>query len=121
MARVAAETADRVVFTSDNPRTERPEEILAEMTAGVPPELAAKTVVVVDRRAAIRRAVIEAPAGSTVLVAGKGHEDYQIVGTTKSPFDDVSEVRRALEERPDSASMDPLPPEPAARGTPAPS
>jgi UDP-N-acetylmuramoyl-L-alanyl-D-glutamate--2,6-diaminopimelate ligase len=96
MGRVAAETSDRVVLTSDNPRTEDPAAILREVEAGVPADLASRCVTVADRREAIRRAVLEAPAGSTVLVAGKGHEDYQVLGTTKVPFDDVVEAREAL-------------------------
>ncbi len=104
MGRVAAETADRVVLTSDNPRTEDPHAILREVEAGVPSELARKTATVADRREAIRRAILEAPSGSTVLVAGKGHEDYQIVGTTKIPFDDVAEAVAALRLREEGRS-----------------
>ncbi len=99
MARVAAEMAGRAVFTSDNPRTEDPQAILDEMLAGLSPEQRARAVVESDRRAAIRRAVLEAPSGSSVLVAGKGHEDYQLVGALKLPFDDVVEVREALRLR----------------------
>lgn len=99
MARVAAEMAARAVFTSDNPRTEDPRAILEEMLAGLDPEQRARAVVEVDRREAIRRAVLEAPSGAAVVVAGKGHEDYQIVGGQKLPFDDVDEVRRALRLR----------------------
>jgi UDP-N-acetylmuramoyl-L-alanyl-D-glutamate--2,6-diaminopimelate ligase len=99
MARVAADMAARAVFTSDNPRTEDPRAILDEMLAGLTAEQRARATVEVDRRAAIRRAVLEAPAGGSVLVAGKGHEDYQIVGTQKLPFDDVTEVREALRLR----------------------
>jgi UDP-N-acetylmuramoyl-L-alanyl-D-glutamate--2,6-diaminopimelate ligase len=96
MGAAVAELADRVVVTSDNPRTEDPLAILREIEAGIPTSARAKTTTVADRREAIRRAVLEAPEGSTVLVAGKGHEDYQIVGTTKLPFDDVAEAREAL-------------------------
>jgi UDP-N-acetylmuramoyl-L-alanyl-D-glutamate--2,6-diaminopimelate ligase len=96
MGRVAAELSDRVVVTSDNPRTEDPVAILREVEAGIPPALASRCVTVADRREAIRKAVLEAPAGSSVLVAGKGHEDYQIVGTTKVPFDDAAEAKAAL-------------------------
>jgi UDP-N-acetylmuramoyl-L-alanyl-D-glutamate--2,6-diaminopimelate ligase len=99
MARVAAEMAERAVFTSDNPRTEEPRAILAEMLAGLTPEQKNRALVEVDRREAIRRAVLEAPSGASVLVAGKGHEAYQIVGTQKLPFDDVTEVREALRLR----------------------
>ncbi len=99
MARAAAELSARVIFTSDNPRSEDPQAILDEMLTGLSDEQRARAVVVPDRREAIGRAVREAPAGSSVLVAGKGHEDYQIVGTQKLPFDDVTEVREALRLR----------------------
>jgi UDP-N-acetylmuramoyl-L-alanyl-D-glutamate--2,6-diaminopimelate ligase len=96
MGRVGADLSDRLVITSDNPRTEDPAAILAEVASGVPADAAAKCSTVPDRREAIRRAVLEAAPGSTVLVAGKGHEDYQILGSVKVPFDDVAEAREAL-------------------------
>lgn len=99
MGAVAAELADRLVVTSDNPRTEDPAAILAEVEAGIPASARGKAATVADRREAIRRAVLEAAPGSTVLVAGKGHEDYQVLGTTKIPFDDVAEARAALAQR----------------------
>ncbi|MFM8979076.1 MAG: Mur ligase family protein, partial [Planctomycetia bacterium] len=99
MARVAVEQADTAVFTSDNPRTEDPLAILQEMLAGLDGAQRARAAVVPDRREAIRRAVLEAPPGGSVLVAGKGHEDYQVVGRVKLPFDDVTEVREALRLR----------------------
>jgi len=99
MGAVAAELSDRVVLTSDNPRTEDPQAILREVEAGIPAAAGAKTLVIADRREAIRRAIHEAPPGSTVLIAGKGHEDYQILGTEKVPFDDVTEAREALVAR----------------------
>jgi UDP-N-acetylmuramoyl-L-alanyl-D-glutamate--2,6-diaminopimelate ligase len=99
MARAAAELAERAILTSDNPRTEDPARILDDMTAGLDDALRARTLVLPDRREAIRRAVAEAPPGGTVLVAGKGHEDYQILGTTKVPFDDAEEARTALRPR----------------------
>ena len=99
MARAAAELSDVAIFTSDNPRREDPEGILADMLAGLTPEQQAQIVIQVDRRSAIEHAVLAAAAGSVVLVAGKGHEKYQIQGTEKLPFDDVAEVGRALEMR----------------------
>src|SRR5262249_61747898 len=108
MGDAAARRADLVVLTSDNPRTEDPLAILAEIEAGIRatalPRLAARTpngcgyVVEPDRRTAIALAVGAARPGDLVLIAGKGHEDYQIVGTEKRPFDDRQEVRRALRE-----------------------
>jgi UDP-N-acetylmuramoyl-L-alanyl-D-glutamate--2,6-diaminopimelate ligase len=110
MGGAAARLADLVVLTSDNPRTERPEAIIAEIEAGVRdagmPVLAAATeggrgyVVEALRAEAIALAVRLARPGDVVLVAGKGHEDYQIVGTEKRPFDDRDAVRRALAARP---------------------
>lgn len=99
MARTAAELCDAVVFTSDNPRTEDPHAILRDMERGVPPGLLERTTTVVDRREALSKVVAEAPAGACILVAGKGHESYQILGTKKVPFDDAEEVRRALARR----------------------
>lgn len=110
MGKIAARGADLVILTSDNPRTEDPEVILREIEAGalqagstlVGPAALGKSgvageyVVVPERRAAIDVAVASAGAGDVVLIAGKGHEDYQIVGTEKSHFDDREEVRRAL-------------------------
>jgi UDP-N-acetylmuramoyl-L-alanyl-D-glutamate--2,6-diaminopimelate ligase len=105
MGEAAARASDLVVLTSDNPRTERPESILAEIEAGV--RSAGMTplrdgqngrgyVVEADRRTAIDWALAAARAGDVVLVAGKGHEDYQIIGTEKRHLDDREEVRRAL-------------------------
>jgi UDP-N-acetylmuramoyl-L-alanyl-D-glutamate--2,6-diaminopimelate ligase len=108
MARAAAAGADLVVVTSDNPRTEDPGAIIAEIVPGLEasgcgrlgPEAARRGtngfLVEPDRRAAIALAVSCAQAGDAVLVAGKGHEDYQIVGAERRPFSDREEARRAL-------------------------
>jgi UDP-N-acetylmuramoyl-L-alanyl-D-glutamate--2,6-diaminopimelate ligase len=97
MGRVAAELADRVIFTSDNPRTEDPEVILREIAAGVPAGSRTEIETEVDRRAAIRRAVAGAQAGDLVLIAGKGHEVTQTIGERVLPFDDRLEARSAVE------------------------
>lgn len=84
MAREAAMRSDRVVLTSDNPRDEEPEEILREMEAGLDtPELRANVLSITDRKEAIRTAVMLAKAGDVVLIAGKGHENYQEVKGVK--------------------------------------
>jgi UDP-N-acetylmuramoyl-L-alanyl-D-glutamate--2,6-diaminopimelate ligase len=93
MGRIAAGAADRVIVTSDNPRGEDPNAI-ATAVAG---DIAAD--VILDRRTAIRRAIGEARAGDTVIIAGKGHEAYQIVGSERLPFDDRDEVRSAFRLR----------------------
>ncbi len=94
MAAVAEARADRVILTSDNPRTERPDAILADVAAGLQhPEAA---VVIEDRAAAIRQAAETARPGDVVVVAGKGHETYQIVGTERRDFDDRAVLRDAL-------------------------
>lgn len=98
MAAAACSGADRVVVTSDNPRTEDPERIVDEVMRGVPAEAAARVRRCVDRRAAIRLAISEAGPGDVVLIAGKGHEDYQIIGREKRPFDDRVEARAALDD-----------------------
>jgi UDP-N-acetylmuramoyl-L-alanyl-D-glutamate--2,6-diaminopimelate ligase len=96
MARVAEKLADVVYVTSDNPRTENPRSILTDIVAGFPGNTGKTIVVEPDRRAAIERVLDDARAGDVVLIAGKGHENYQIVGTTKHHFDDVEESLRVL-------------------------
>ncbi|HTX68722.1 MAG TPA: cyanophycin synthetase, partial [Thermoleophilia bacterium] len=90
MGEIGARLADRAVITSDNPRTEDPDAIVAEVAAGVPADLGEKVVVEVDRRAAIRLALGEARDGDTVVIAGKGHEQGQLIGGRRIPFDDRS-------------------------------
>ena len=97
MGRIAAELADRVIVTSDNPRGEEPLAIVTEILAGTP--AGSRVAVELDRRAAIRRAVAEAAPGDAIVVAGKGHEAYQIVGESVLAFDDRAEVRAALDAR----------------------
>ncbi|MDE2482586.1 MAG: UDP-N-acetylmuramoyl-L-alanyl-D-glutamate--2,6-diaminopimelate ligase [bacterium] len=96
MGRIAAQFADAIYVTSDNPRSEAPLAIIGEIEAGIG---AHAHVIEPDRRAAIERAVREAHAGDVVLVAGKGHENYQIVGERTLPFDDVAVARDALAAR----------------------
>ncbi len=96
MAAVAQRLADAVIVTSDNPRTEDPAAIIREIETGF--TMAGKHSVQADRRAAIGEAISRARPGDVVLIAGKGHEDYQIIGATKFPFDDVAEARRALRQ-----------------------
>jgi UDP-N-acetylmuramoyl-L-alanyl-D-glutamate--2,6-diaminopimelate ligase len=99
MAAAVAERADVAVVTSDNPRTEDPNRIIEEILAGFPPDGACQVEVQPDRAAAIEWAVWQARAGDTVLIAGKGHEDYQIVGRTRRHFDDVEVARACLAGR----------------------
>jgi UDP-N-acetylmuramoyl-L-alanyl-D-glutamate--2,6-diaminopimelate ligase len=96
MGAVAGKLADRVVVTSDNPRDEPPGAIVAQVAAGVN---RADAWLIEDRREAIARAVEAAGANDVVLLAGKGHEDYQEVAGVKNPFSDVDEARAALAER----------------------
>jgi UDP-N-acetylmuramoyl-L-alanyl-D-glutamate--2,6-diaminopimelate ligase len=86
-----------VVVTSDNPRDEAPEAILAQILAGVTGH--DEVEVIEDRREAIRGAVREAAAGDVVLLAGKGHEDYQEIAGVRRPFSDLAEARAALAAR----------------------
>jgi len=96
MGRIAAALADHMVATSDNPRTEQPGEIVAQMLAGVAPEHRPRVLEIVDRAAAIAHTIAAAAPGDLVLIAGKGHEDYQILGTSKIHFDDREHATRAL-------------------------
>ncbi|MBR4028445.1 MAG: UDP-N-acetylmuramoyl-L-alanyl-D-glutamate--2,6-diaminopimelate ligase [Alistipes sp.] len=97
MASVVVKYATMAIFTSDNPRTESPETILDDMVAGV--GNASNYLRITDRREAIRTASTLAHGGDIILVAGKGHEDYQIIGTEKHHFDDREEVTKAFDER----------------------
>jgi UDP-N-acetylmuramoyl-L-alanyl-D-glutamate--2,6-diaminopimelate ligase len=108
-----ARNADLAIATSDNPRTEDPDLILRDVEAGLrdlerveadalfSPEAGdtGRYAVLLDRREAIKLALIGAGASDTIVLAGKGHEDYQIIGHEKFPFDDRDEARRALLER----------------------
>lgn len=88
MAKIAASLSDRVILTSDNPRNEEPEAILAEMQSGVEIQHAKKVLVIVSRMEAIKTACALAKAGDIILVAGKGHENYQEIKGTRHHFDD---------------------------------
>lgn len=92
MAREAVRLSDRVVFTSDNPRFEEPEEILQDMLEGLTSEQRTNTLTIVDRREAIKTACALAQPGDVILIAGKGHEDYQEVKGVKHHFDDKEVV-----------------------------
>ncbi len=96
MACVAQRWADRVIVTSDNPRTEDPDAIIDEIVAGFDAEGRAKLHVEPDRRAAIAEAIGQAQPGDVVVLAGKGHEDYQLIGCTKHHFDDAEVAAEAL-------------------------
>lgn len=96
MAAEAARLSDRVILTSDNPRDEVPEEIIRDMEAGLTEETRPRTLSITDRREAIRAAVALAAPGDVVLVAGKGHEDYQEIHGVKHHFDDREVIAEAL-------------------------
>jgi UDP-N-acetylmuramoyl-L-alanyl-D-glutamate--2,6-diaminopimelate ligase len=110
MGAVAARLSDLVIVTSDNPRSEDPERIIDEIKRGIliPPDRAPRgqpapkstpCLAIVDRKTAIERAIHEAKAGDLVLIAGKGHEKYQVIGNRTQPFDDVEVARSALSRR----------------------
>ena len=95
MGKVADHRADNIVVTSDNPRTESPEKIIDQVLLGITRDVS----VVVDRRDAIRTAIKDAQPNDVILIAGKGHEDYQILGAQRLPFSDQAESRLALRSR----------------------
>ncbi len=99
MAAEAAGRSDRVILTSDNPRSEDPDSIIREMMAGLDAEAAARTLEIPDRRTAIRTASMLACPGDIILIAGKGHETYQIIGSEKLHFDDHEEIAAAFAAR----------------------
>jgi UDP-N-acetylmuramoyl-L-alanyl-D-glutamate--2,6-diaminopimelate ligase len=94
MAKAASERSDLTVLTSDNPRTEDPKVILEQVAAGILP--GRESVQIEDRVEAIRFAVSQAKEGDTVVIAGKGHENYQIIGKQKFHMDDREIAREAL-------------------------
>jgi len=98
MARAAEEMADFMVVTSDNPRTESPEQIFSDIRRGFSDGAAGRVELVEDRRRAIERAIASAQSGDVVLIAGKGHEDYQIVGSERRKFDDRHVARELLQD-----------------------
>jgi len=98
MASIACHFSDKLILTSDNPRTEDPLKILRDMEAGVGTADKKKVVTIPDRRAAIKAAVLMAAPGDIILIAGKGHENYQEIMGIRYPFDDREEVRKILEQ-----------------------
>jgi UDP-N-acetylmuramoyl-L-alanyl-D-glutamate--2,6-diaminopimelate ligase len=94
MARIACELSDRVILTSDNPRSEDPSVIIQQMEKGVPLKDQRKTLSIVDRKEAIKIAISLSAPGDIILVAGKGHEKYQEVKGVRQPFDD----KKVIEE-----------------------
>ncbi|MEI7836781.1 MAG: UDP-N-acetylmuramoyl-L-alanyl-D-glutamate--2,6-diaminopimelate ligase [Planctomycetota bacterium] len=99
MAAIAQDLADRIIVTSDNPRSERPEAIIEEILAGLSERGRSRTDVLVDRREAIERALALAAPGDIVLIAGKGHETEQVVGSQRLHFDDVEVAAEIMRRR----------------------
>jgi len=98
MGHIAESIADIAIITSDNPRTEAPDSIISDITAGLSSESRCQIIVEPDRRTAIRSAIRTADTGDVVIIAGKGHEDYQILGKNRIHFDDREEAAAALRE-----------------------
>lgn len=99
MGRVAAQYADRIILTDDNPRDEDPESIMADILQGIPAHVKGKVTIIHDRREAIDQTLEMAPPGTVILIAGKGHETYQIYGREKYPHSDQECVRQWLRKR----------------------
>jgi UDP-N-acetylmuramoyl-L-alanyl-D-glutamate--2,6-diaminopimelate ligase len=98
MAHIAAQLSNQAIFTSDNPRTENPQTILDQMEVGVSPENYRKTLTVLDRRQAIKTACKISKSGDIILIAGKGHENYQEINGVRSHFDDLEEVTNCFNQ-----------------------
>lgn len=99
MAAVAERCADAIIVTSDNPRNEDPDEIIAEICRGFSDSTTAEWSVEVDRESAIRQAIFDAKTGDIVIIAGKGHERYQEFSSKRVEFDEVAHIRAAMEAR----------------------
>ena len=98
MAHIASQLSNQAIFTSDNPRTEDPQSILEEMEEGVSPENYRKTISILDRRQAIKTACKMANEGDIILIAGKGHENYQEINGVRTHFDDLEEVTQLFNQ-----------------------
>ena len=101
MAAIAQKLADRIIVTSDNSRTEKTTDIMADIKAGMDLSGRARSLFIEDREEAIRTAIMIASQGATILLAGKGHETYQIIGTEKKHFDEkeiVAEIFETIEQ-----------------------
>ena len=98
MANEAAKASDRVIITSDNPRFEEPQDIINDMLAGLDAGDRKKTISMADRREAIRTACMLAEKGDVILVAGKGHENYQEIKGVKHHFDDKEELKSVMND-----------------------
>ncbi len=96
MGKIAGKYADRIFVTSDNPRTEDPEAIIADIRAGMDAATRARSIFITDRKEAIRTAVMTAPEGAVILFAGKGHEDYQVIGRDKIHYDERGFVKEII-------------------------
>ena len=96
MAKVVAQLSDKVIFTSDNPRSEKPEDIIKQMNKGVEPQYQKKIISIIDRQEAIKTACLLANKGDIILIAGKGHEHYQEVNGVKYPFNDKEIISEQL-------------------------
>jgi UDP-N-acetylmuramoyl-L-alanyl-D-glutamate--2,6-diaminopimelate ligase len=100
MAKIAADMSNKVILTSDNPRSENPENIITDMLKGIEPHQSARVISIVNRREAIKTACIMANPGDIILVAGKGHEKYQEISGVKYPFDDKQLLKEFLSVKP---------------------
>ncbi|WP_299012945.1 UDP-N-acetylmuramoyl-L-alanyl-D-glutamate--2,6-diaminopimelate ligase [uncultured Polaribacter sp.] len=98
MANIASQLSSQAIFTSDNPRTENPQSILDEMEAGVSPENYKKTIAILDRKQAIKTACKFSETGDIILIAGKGHENYQEINGVRTHFDDLEEVKNCFNQ-----------------------
>ena len=99
MAAVAVKMSDRVILTSDNPRFEDADEIIRQMRTGIAAECLGKVLSITNRGEAIRTAVALAQKGDIILIAGKGHENYQEINGIKNHFDDKEKLSEAFKER----------------------
>ena len=104
MAKEAVRWSDELILTSDNPRFEEPDDIINDMMAGLGSDDMAHTLAIADRRQAIRAATRMAQAGDVILIAGKGHEDYQEIKGVKHHFDDKEEVEKIFADEQNSAT-----------------